>query len=133
MGLRELAAGHLRRSILRLDHFAERGEYTPAGADASFPVTLAVGDTNDQVIDVVGGNAQNATISVVGSLSELRGGILGALHSERDPLPGDHWTVTSGAVRGVWVVLTVSPDSGDGCTLTLQYARRLGIHGGGDA
>lgn len=136
VNLRSLMRGH-QRAIIREDHFAHRGDYTPEGAESSFPVTLAIGDVADQVVDLIGGRGQQWQISATGNLTELINGILIALGDERQPILGDEWTLNDGPYEGVWRVVNCQPDEGDAAVLTLRYERPLvaagaGTKGGGN-
>jgi hypothetical protein len=131
MDLADLMKRHARHTFQNRRHFGVRGQYQPEGATSAFPVTIGLGDPTDTITELTGGRGQQWQLSGTALLSELCNGILIALGDERQPIPGDEWTVETGEYAGVWRVAGVTPDHGDAVVLALRYERPLMLAGAG--
>ncbi len=126
MRLADFMADDLVNVILDEEGVAEAVTYTPDGSATSFDVVLAIGDPNNQVVQVSGGTGDQTQIGVTGRLSVIKAGILAAIAEARLPLYGDRVTFPADSVyAGVWTVLNYTPDQGDGVVLTLRFEAHL--------
>jgi hypothetical protein len=119
--LKSIMSDDISTVILNTDDFAELANYQPDGSVTTFPIIIAIGDVTDQMISIATGRADQQEISATGKLSVMRAGIATIEGSERPPQPGDVIIIPSGAQAGVWTIVNVSVDGGDGAVMRLRF------------
>lgn len=103
------------------DEFAEGVTYYPSAGAVGFSVDLVPADPAEQFVAMGTGVADERVMQAFGSLGDLTAGIA-EIEDSRPPRRGDRVVFGAGAYAGSWVVQVITPDLGDGVTLTLRWS-----------